>query len=278
MTRFMGSLDSREEARVIIVGAPMDFTVSFRPGTRMGPQEIRNVSEGLEEYSFDLDRELGEVRFYDSGDLELPFGNVAKSLELIKTAATNILEMGKIPLFLGGEHLISYPLVEAAYKQYPDLVVLHFDAHADLRAEYVGESMSHATVMRKICDLIGGRNIYQFGIRSGTREEFRFARENTNLFYKQVAGAVEKVVSQIKGRPVYITLDIDVLDPAYAPGTGTPEPGGITSGELFAALYLLQGQQVVGMDLVEVSPFGDESWRTALTAAKIVRELLLLFG
>ncbi len=278
MILFMGSLEDRERAKVVLLGAPMDFTVSFRPGTRLGPEQIRSVSAALEEYSYDLGRELGEVKFYDSGDLELPFGNVSKSLELIGEAVSEILRDNQIPFLLGGEHLVSYPAVEAVYRYYPDLVVLHFDAHADLRTDYLGESQSHATVMREVSQLIGGKNVYQFGIRSGTREEFAYAKENTNLFYKKVKEAVVQTAPTVKGRPLYLTIDIDVLDPAFAPGTGTPEPGGITSDELLESLYLLKDQQVVAVDLVEVSPFGDESWRTALTAAKIVRELLLLFG
>lgn len=276
--QFMGSLDNRSEARIILVGAPMDFTVSFRPGTRRGPHEIRSVSEGLEDYSFDLDNSLENVKFFDEGDLELPFGNVGKSLELIKERTEQILKEDNIPFFLGGEHLISYPVLDAMSKYYNDLVLLHFDAHADLRTNYMGESQSHATVIRKACDLIGGKNVYQFGIRSGTREEFQFAKEHTNLFYKGVYSAVEKILPDIQGRPIYLTIDIDVLDPAYAPGTGTPEPGGISADELFKTLYLLKDQHIVGMDLVEIAPFGDQSWRTALTGAKIVRELLLMFG
>ncbi|WP_366924566.1 agmatinase [Metallumcola ferriviriculae] len=278
MTLFMGSIDKALGAKVVLIGAPMDFTVSFRPGTRLGPQQMRNVSDGLEEYSHDLGRELVETKFFDSGDLELPFGNVSRSLDIIGGAIRDILKEGQMPFLLGGEHLVSFPAVEAVYNKYQDLVVLHFDAHADLRTDYLGESQSHATVIRKVSELIGGQNVYQFGIRSGTKEEFAYARDNTNLYYKTVKDALAEVLPTIKGRPVYLTIDIDVLDPAFAPGTGTPEPGGICSRELFESIYLLKGQRVVGMDLVEVSPFGDETWRTALAGAKIIRELLLLFA
>lgn len=275
-TRFMDSLDGYENASAVLVGVPMDFTCSFRPGTRFGPQKIREVSIGIEEYSIYCDRDLIDSSFYDCGDLDLPFGNVEGSLEIISAAAGEILRDSKFPIFVGGEHLISVPVIREVYKKYGDeLIVLHFDAHADLREGYIGCKNSHASAIRRLTDFMPGSNIYQFGIRSGTRDEFQYAKANTNLYALQVLEPLKKVIPLVCGRPVYITLDIDVVDPAYANGTGTPEPGGISSSELMEAVGLLGRLNVVGFDLVEVSPVYDSSDRTALLAAKVIREILL---
>ena len=277
VTKFLGAIDSYEKADTVLVGMPMDYTVSFRPGTRMGPQQIRTVSYGLEMYSVYLDKDLQDQRYYDLGDMILPFGNVSKSLEVIETVTRKLLMDRKFPVMIGGEHLVTYPIVKAFVDQYRDLVVVHFDAHADLRTEFFGEENSHATVMRKVAELIGPRNLYQFGIRSGIKEEFLYAQENTNTYIDQVIEPLQKVIPQLGERPVYVTLDIDVVDPAYAPGTGTPEAGGCSSREIIQAIHELGVTNVVGFDLVEVSPMTDQSERTALLAAKIIREAILSF-
>ncbi len=275
---FIGGTDDYEQAEVVLVGAPMDFTVSFRPGARQGPQQVRQASQGLEEYSIDLDRDLAEHCYYDAGDMVLPLGNVQESLRRISLITGEILRCGKFPLFLGGEHLISYAVIREAVKLHPGLVVIHLDAHADLRDEYLGERFSHATVMRRVAELIGGENLYQFGIRSGARDEFEFARDRTNIYLKQVVKPLTENLPRLKGKPVYVSLDIDVVDPAYAPGTGTAEPGGCTAGEIIQAVHLLGQLNLVGFDLVEVSPVYDHSQRTALLAAKLVREVILSVG
>lgn len=272
---FIGSTENYDHAGIVIIGAPMDFTVSFRPGTRQGPQRIRQVSHGLEEYSVDLDQDLADYSYYDAGDAILPFGAVQESLRRIGLVTAEILAGGKFPLVLGGEHLISYASIKEVASANPGLVVIHFDAHTDLRDEYYGERFSHATVMRRVVELIGGENLYQFGIRSGTRDEFDFARRKCNIFVDKVVEPLIEILPLIKGRPVYVSLDIDVVDPAYAPGTGTPEPGGCTVREIMRAVHLLGELDVVGFDLVEVSPLYDPSERTALLAAKIVRETIL---
>lgn len=277
VTKFLGATDNYEEADTVLVGMPMDYTVSFRPGTRMGPQQIRTVSYGLEMYSVYLDKDLKDQRYYDLGDMILPFGNVSKSLEVIETVTRKLLMDRKFPVMIGGEHLVTYPIVKAFVDQYQDLVVVHFDAHADLRTEFFGEENSHATVMRRVAELIGPRNLYQFGIRSGIKEEFLYAQENTNTYIDKVIEPLQKVIPQLGDRPVYVTLDIDVVDPAYAPGTGTPEAGGCSSREIIQAIHELGVTNVVGFDLVEVSPMTDQSERTALLAAKIIREAILSF-
>ncbi len=278
-TRFMASCKSYEEADTVIVGAPMDFTCSFRPGARFGPQKIREVSIGIEEYSVYLDKSLEDARFFDCGDLDLPIGHVEKSLDLIGTSAGEIIRDGKFPLFVGGEHLISVPVIKKVYEKYGDeLVVIQFDAHADLREGYLGCPNSHASAVRRLMDFMPGKNIYQFGIRSGTREEFEFARNNTRMYRFDVLKPLRSVLPEIGGRPVYLTLDIDVADPAYINGTGTPEPGGIDSRELLQAVHTLREANLVGFDLVEVSPVYDTSERTAVFASKIIRDVILMAG
>lgn len=275
--RFMASRDRYADAGVIMVGAPMDFTCSFRPGARFGPQKIREVSNGIEEYSIYLDKSLDDADFYDCGDLELPFGDVGDSLRIIGESAAEIIEDGKFPLFMGGEHLISVPVIGKMYEKYGDeLVVLQFDAHADLREGYIGCENSHASAIRRITDFMPAGNIYQFGIRSCTREEREFARRNTNFSAFKVIEPLRDAADRIGKRPVYVTLDIDVVDPAFANGTGTPEPGGITSGEMLYAVRLLKDLNIAGFDLVEVSPPYDHSDRTAVLAAKIIREIILI--
>lgn len=277
---FIGSHPTWEDAKVILYGMPMDWTVSYRPGSRFGPNRIREVSIGLEEYSPYLDRELHEVSFFDAGDIPLPFGNAQKSLDLIEEYVDSILEKGKFPLGMGGEHLVSWPVFRAMYKKYPDLAIIHMDAHTDLREEYEGEPLSHSTPIRKVAGLIGPENVFSFGIRSGMKEEFEWAKEaGMHISKFEVLEPLKQVLPKLKGRPVYVTIDIDVLDPAHAPGTGTVDAGGITSKELLASIHAIAGSdvKVVGADLVEVAPVYDHSDQTANTASKLLREMLLGF-
>lgn len=275
---YMGSCDDYGSSRAVILGAPMDQTVSFRSGARHGPRQIRSVSEVLEEYSPRLDRDLADIRYYDAGDVLVVPGMVEENLERIANTAGRILGDGKLMILLGGEHLVTLPAIKSAASCYPGLAVIHFDAHADLRDRYMGQSLSHATVMRRATEIVGPENLFQFGIRSGTREEFAFARSSVNFHSTVDAGDVARAAERLKGKPVYVSLDIDVLDPAYAPGTGTPESGGCSPGQLFEALEALSGLKVVGFDLVEVCPPYDQSERTAILAAKLVRESLLIFS
>lgn len=274
----MGSIDNFERSEVVLIGAPMEVTVSFRPGTRKGPEQIRLVSPGLEEYSLDLNRDLVDCCYYDAGDVVLPPGTLQESLRRIGAVTAKVLSSSKFPLVIGGEHLVSLAVIKEVARVYPELAVIQLDAHADLREDYLGERYSHATVMRRVADLVGGENIYQLGIRSGTREEIEFGRKHTNLFFNELIQPLQEIIPLLKGRPVYVTLDIDVVDPAYAPGTGAAEPCGCTSREIIRALHLLGGINVVGFDLVEVSPVYDFSERTALLAAKLVREAILSFS
>ena len=274
---FIKSHPSFEESKVVIYGMPMDWTVSYRPGSRFGPARIREVSIGLEEYSPYLDRELEEVKYFDAGDIPLPFGNAQRSLDMIEEYVSKLLDADKFPLGLGGEHLVSWPILRL-WQKYPDLAIIHMDAHTDLRESYEGEPLSHSTPIRKVCDLIGPENVYSFGIRSGMKEEFEWAKEvGMNLYKFDVLEPLKEVLPKLAGRPVYVTIDIDVLDPAHAPGTGTLEAGGITSKELLDSIVAIANSNinVVGADLVEVAPVYDHSDQTPVAASKFVREMLL---
>jgi agmatinase len=275
---FIKSHPSYEDSSVVLYGMPMDWTVSYRPGSRFGPARIREVSIGLEEYSAYLDRELEEVKYFDAGDIPLPFGNPQRSIDMIEDYIDQLLADGKIPFGMGGEHLVSWPVMKAIAKKNPDLAIIHMDAHTDLREEYEGEPLSHSTPIRKIAEHIGPENVYSFGIRSGMKEEFQWAKENGMHISKfEVLEPLKKILPTLEGRPVYVTIDIDVLDPAHAPGTGTVDCGGITSKELLASIHAIahSGVNVVGADLVEVAPIYDPSEQTANTASKLIREMLL---
>ncbi len=274
---FMGSADSLEEADRVLIGLPMDFTTSFRPGTRQAPYRVREVSEGVEEYSIYQDRSLEEITFYDAGDVTIPFGNVQQSLERMEATARDLLSMNKKIFSIGGEHLVSLPIIKAYADYYPDLVVIQMDAHADLREDYLGEVLSHATVMRQVLQIIGDKNLFQLGIRSGTREEMQYARKCSNLYLDEFLSALDEVKEQVGTRSVYISVDIDVLDPAFAPGTGTPEAGGVSSRELIKMLVELGDLNVVGFDMVEISPPNDIGDNTSILGAKLIREALLAY-
>lgn len=275
---FIGSHPVFEESEAVLYGMPMDWTVSYRPGSRFGPTRIREVSIGLEEYSPYLDRELEEVKYFDAGDIPLPFGNPQRSLNMIEEYIDQLLAADKFPLGMGGEHLVSWPVMKAMYKKYPDLAIIHMDAHTDLREEYEGEPLSHSTPIRKVAELIGPENVYSFGIRSGMKEEFQWAKENGMHISKfEVLEPLKEILPTLAGRPVYVTIDIDVLDPAHAPGTGTVDAGGITSKELLASIHAIAKSdlRIVGGDLVEVAPIYDPSEQTANTASKLIREMIL---
>ena len=255
----------------------MDTTTSFRPGTRLAPYRVREVSEGIEEYSIYQDRSLEEIEFGDAGDIILPFGNVTGSLKRISQIASILLEQGKQLFCIGGEHLVSLPLIQAYHRRYPELVVIQMDAHADLREGYLGDALSHASVMRHVVEELGNKRLFQLGIRSGTRDELLYAREKTHLYLDRFLDTLEDVKKLVDSRPVYLSLDIDVLDPAFAPGTGTPEAGGVSSRDLLFALRDLAELQIVGFDMVEISPPYEQGDNTSILGAKILREALLAY-
>ena len=264
-----------EEAEIVIFGAPFDSTTSFRPGTRFASKAIRGESFGLETYSPYQDKDLSDIAVFDSGDLELCFGDSEKALAGIEERADIILNDKKIPLMIGGEHLVSLGAVRAAYKKYPDLHLIQFDAHTDLREDYLGAKLSHASVIRRCHDFLGDGRIHQFGIRSGEKVEFEWAKEHTNLHKFNLSG-LESSLSHIRGAKVYLTIDLDVLDPSVFPGTGTPEAGGISFLELLEGIRLVaKYTDIIACDVNELSPIYDQSGASTATACKVIRELLL---
>lgn len=264
-----------EEASTVLFGAPFDSTTSYRPGTRFGSSAIRRESYGLESYSPYQDLDLLDASIFDSGDLELCIGDTDGVLDQIQERTAVILQDGKRPFMLGGEHLVTLGAMRAIYEKYPDVYVIHFDAHADLRDEYLGVELSHACVLRRCWEMLGDHRIYQFGIRSGDREEFVWGKDHvqTNKFdFESLADVIES----LRDKPVYFTLDLDVLDPSVFPGTGTPEPGGVTFDMLRqAATQVCEKLNVVGCDVNELSPHYDQSGASTAVACKIVREMLL---
>ncbi len=274
VSTFLGCDSGYEEAQAVLFGAPFDGTTSYRPGARFASRVMRAESYGLETYSPYQDRDLNDIRVFDGGDLELPFGNVQAVLSMIEEKASAILHDNKMPVMIGGEHLTTLGAVRAAAKKYPDLHILHMDAHTDLREDYLGETLSHATVLRRCWDILGDGRIFQFGIRSGDRPEFQWAPGHVTQRKFDLQGFAE-TVKQLSGKPLYVTIDLDVLDPSLFPGTGTPEAGGVSFMDLLNAICSLKGANVVACDLTELSPPYDPSGASTATALKVLRELLL---
>lgn len=269
---WMASDETPNNSEWIMIGVPFDGTCSFRPGTRFAPEQIRVASRGIETYSPYFNKDLDDISFYDAGELDLPFGNTQRVLDMVYDVTREVLVAGKKYFGIGGEHLVSYPAIKAYYEKYPDLYVVHFDAHTDLRDEYLGEPLSHSTVIKKVADLIGFDNLSQVGIRSGESYEFELMKKHNTLV--KSAEDFRDILSGIKGRPVFITLDLDVLDPSVLPGTGTPEVGGFSFSELMSYFKVLAGSNIVGMDMLELSPFLDTSANSTVAAAKVAREML----
>lgn len=272
---FIGFEDEFEESCAVLFGAPFDGTTSFKPGARFAPNVMREDSWGLESYSPYLDKDLEDLKLFDYGNLELPFGDKKKALRMIQEQVKKIIDANKIPIMLGGEHLVSLGAIKALKKKYSNLHIIHFDAHTDLREEYLGEALSHATVLRRIYDQVGIGKINQFCIRSGLKEEFLWAKEHTYL-EKFTYKTLENCVKKLKNEAVYITLDLDVFDPSVLCGTGTPEPGGISFQDMINIISSLSKlQNVVGLDIVELSPKYDPSGASTAVACKTLRELVL---
>ena len=283
--QFIGCDKSYREADTVLFGAPYDSTTSFRPGTRFGPSAMRMESFGIETYSPMQDKDLvDDTKVFDSGDLELPFGAPEPALKMIEERSAQILEDGKRPFLLGGEHLVTLGAFRVVQKKYPNVVIIHFDAHADLREDYLGNPLSHACVLRRCHDLVGDGRIFQFGIRSGTRDEFQFMKDGhvtTEPFADSTLESVVKVLSSplpstFTSVPVYLTIDMDVLDPSEFPGTGTQEAGGFSYLQLVEDVRLICSRlNVVALDNVELNPGLDSTGRSTALACKFLRECLL---
>ena len=271
---FLGCEAAYQDARIVLFGAPFDSTTSYRPGTRFASRTMRAESYGLETYSPYLDLDMEDASVFDGGDLELCFGDTDKALGDIERFTREVLADNKLPLMLGGEHLVTLGALRAMAERYPELHILHLDAHTDLREEYLGARLSHASVMKRAWDILGDDRIWQFGIRSGTREEFRWAEKHTHL-HKFGFQGLEAALVALRGVPVYFTIDLDVLDPSVFPGTGTPEAGGVTFDALRQVVDRVARLNIVGADIVELSPHYDASGASTAVALKVLRELLL---
>jgi agmatinase len=273
---FIGCDANYKDARIVLFGAPFDSTTSFRPGTRFAPHAIRSESFGLETYSPWLDRDLEDISVFDSGDIELCIGSAEKALTQISRRTATILKDGKIPFMIGGEHLVTLGAFREVFKKYPNVHIIHFDAHTDLRDEYLDVKLSHACVIRRCHDLVGDGRIHQFGIRSGERVEFRWAESGHTDLHKFSFDGLAETVKGLGETPVYFTIDLDVMDPSVFPGTGTPEYGGVTFMQLFEAIKTVCGGcNIVGLDVNELCPPYDQSGASTAAACKIIRELLL---
>ena len=275
-TNYISASASFEKSNGVILGCPYDGSASFRPGARFGPSAIRRASWGIETFSPYFQRDLSQCSIHDMGDLELPLGEKKISLGLIRNGLGKILSEKKTPILLGGDHLITLPIIEEILTVYPRLHLLQIDAHTDLREDYLGEPLSHSTVMRKVVDHLGEDRLFQVGIRSGTEEEFKLARKMKSIVSLE-PGSLSSMTKRLRNQPVYITFDLDVIDPSLIPGVGTPEPGGLTFQESILLLKKLQTLHVVGFDIVELTPDYDPTQVSSVTASVILREMILAF-
>lgn len=271
---FLGCDNEYDESKIVLFGAPFDSTTSFRPGTRFASRTMRAESFGLETYSPYQEEDLEDYAVFDGGDLELCFGDTESALKQIEEFSAQIVQDKKIPLMIGGEHLVTLGSIRAVAKEYPDVHIVHFDAHADLREEYLGACLSHATVLHRVWDIVGDGKIFQFGIRSGDRSEFEWGKNHVKTKKFNFDG-LEQIVEELSGKPVYFTLDLDVLDPSVFPGTGTPEAGGVNFTQLLEAIFCVSKCNIVGCDINELSPVYDQSGVSTAVACKVLRELLL---
>lgn len=274
-SKFIGFESKFEDSKAVLFGAPFDGTTSFKPGARFAPSAMREDSWAIESYSPYLERDLYELDLFDYGNVEVPYGDKMKTLQMLEDFTDKVVEAGKIPIMIGGEHLVSYGPIKSVWKKYPDLHVIHFDAHTDLREELLGEEYSHATVLRRVHDFLGDGRLNHFCIRSGLKEEFEWAKTHTHL-EKFTYNTLEARVEFLKDKPVYVTIDLDVFDPSVFPGTGTPEPGGIDFHQMLDITKILSKlNNVVGLDLVELAPKYDASGVSTAVACKTLRELVL---
>ena len=274
---FIGCDNEYDESSIVVFGAPFDSTTSFRPGTRFASAVMRNESFGIETFSPYQDKDLEDLSVFDGGDLELSFGDSNSALSDIEAYVGKVLSDSKVPFMIGGEHSVTLGAVRAVAKKYPDLHIVQFDAHTDLREDYLGQVYSHASVIRRCWDIVGDNKIFQFGIRSGEKVEFEWAKEHVHTTRFNFDG-LDEIIEKLKGKPVYFTLDLDVLDPSEFPGTGTPESGGVTFVELHNAIRKLSVLNIVGLDMNELSPIYDQSGQSTALACKLLREILLFLN
>lgn len=267
---FIGSKDDYLSSEIVMLGMPYDCTCSNRTGTRFAPQQIRVESVGIETYSPYFDFDISDINFYDAGDLEFPFGNAKKMLDIVYDNVNSIYEDNKKLLGVGGEHLVTLGSIKALSKYYNNLAVIQFDAHTDLREQYLGEELTHSGVMYQVAKIIGYENIAQIGIRSGEKDEFEIMKKYDTC--KNNYSELDK----FKNKNIFITIDLDVLDPSLMSGVGTPEAGGFNYNELIDWLKYLKNFNIIGLDIVELAPDIDITKVSTATACKLIRECLCL--
>lgn len=267
---FIGATSNYDESKIVMLGMPYDCTCSNRPGTRFAPQAARLESIGIETYSVYFDSEMEDLKFYDAGDLEYPFGNAKKALEITEENVDCIYNDQKKLLGVGGEHLITLASVKSVLKKYDNIAVVQFDAHTDLREQYLGEELTHSGVMYRIAKLIGYENIAQIGLRSGEKAEFEIVKKYGTLKTKK------QELDKFKDKNIFLTIDLDVLDPSLISGVGTPEAGGLTYQELMDWLLYLKDFNIIGADIMELAPDIDPTKTSTATACKLIREVLNL--
>lgn len=267
---FIGAVKDFNDANIVMLGMPYDGTVTNRPGTRFAPQSIRLESVGIETYSPVFNKDLEDCKFYDTGDLELPFGNAARALDIIEENTACIYSKGKKILGIGGEHLVTLAEIKAVLKYYKNIAVIQFDAHTDLREEYLGETLTHSGVMKQIANIIGFENIAQIGIRSGEKEEFELMKKHSTLKFSH------NELDKFRDKNIFITIDLDALDPSVMSGVGTPEAGGLSYNELLGWLKYLKDFNIIGVDVVELAPDIDATKNSTAAACKLIRECLML--
>jgi agmatinase len=276
--RFIACTHPPADARVFLFGIPFEGSVNLRKGAHRGPREIRLASDSIETYSPALGLDLEELALADLGDCHVPGGLPRDALAAVRDQLSEFWSPEKRIVMLGGDHTATLPVIEVLAPRLPDLRVLQFDAHPDTREAFLGERYCYASAMARVMDVVPPDRVYQVGMRTGSREEFETRRPHffpTTLTSPREA--VRRILPELARHPLYVTIDIDVLDPSEAPGTGSPEPGGLRVPEVVQLIRLLEGCNVVGTDLVEVAHAHDPSGRTGIAASWILREAILTF-
>ena len=276
---FMGAQRDIDQCRVSLLGVPYDGTCCFRPGARFGPSAVREDSYGIETYCPQLNLDLEDINFTDIGSLDVPLGDAKLTLDYIKDATDILLKNNLKPLIIGGEHSITSAVIKSIITNYPELIMIQLDAHADLRDEWLGSKFSHACTMKRCLDILPSKKIFQIGIRSGTKLEFLEMNNSKRLIQHTLgknAKSLEEALKSFKGRPIYLTFDLDWFDPSIMPGTGTPEPGGYFWGDFAAIIDVIKSHNLIGADVVELSPKLDNTGISSILAAKVIRSLIML--
>ena len=274
--RFIACRASLPEARVALFGIPFEGRVNLRRGADHGPRELRLASDSIETYSPFLGRDLEDLAIADLGDCELGDGSPREQLGRAREEIRRFWRPGLRPVMLGGDHTATLPVIEVLAPAIPELRILQLDAHPDLREEFLGERYNYASAMARVMDVVAPERVYRVGMRTGAREEYQ--RKAPHLFpahRTRPLDAVRSLLPELAAHPLYVTVDVDVLDPSEAPGTGAPEPCGITAAELVEIVRLLAPCSIVGTDLMEVAHAWDPSGRTGITACWILREAIL---